>query len=145
MLGRCRTDWAVLLFGVRANNGIWYFKRTNQNLPGFVREVKPLVNIVEQLLELVPAEFLDESNFRVQVQHDFSEPVLLEDKSLATLYVATTQTQHDLDMTQWATLPELLRAMPRNKQRVAYLKAWQILSGAAYENVKVVESSELKV
>ena len=44
---------------------------------------------------------------------------------------------------EWSTLPVLIRNMPKDRNRLAYLKAWQVLTGALEESTKALDVHEV--
>jgi hypothetical protein len=66
------------------------------------------------------------------VCQDFCE--VLEDGS--ELYLI--QLDCIVDRPDMITVPELLRRLPANRQRLPYLKAWQILMGGLEQSSKVI-------
>lgn len=135
----CKTARAVLLLGCEAEHGPMRFPSESSELPGLVVKVIPRAPITEQLIEKASG-FLGSKDLsrHVAVNQDFSDTIRIGEEDI-TLYVGTIEAQHQTAQLTWNTMPTLLRAMPKDRRRLPYLKAWQVLTGALSENVKAVD------
>jgi hypothetical protein len=111
---------------------------------GLLIEVEGARPINEQLVDKA-VQFFGKENVRrhVQIEQSYSCEAALPDGKSITVYVATVAGRHRLASKEWPTMPELLKNMPKDRNRLAYLKAWQILSGVAQELIKAVELEDL--
>lgn len=76
------------------------------------------------------------------LEHIIQDAIQLPSGENAELVVAEIQPQHFVAPLDWATVPTLIRGMPTTRNRLAYLKAWQILTGAHQETLEAVEINE---
>jgi hypothetical protein len=122
------------------------FPQNGGALPGLVLEVAGGLPINVQLIELLWTH-LGERIKGVDVTQAFSGEVTLPDGRQATVYLATVNGQRELttaDGRLAPTLPEILRGMPKDRNRLPYLRAWQVLSGGLTSETKAIELDDLK-
>ena len=73
---------------------------------------------------------------------EYSERIAL-DGGDATLYLATSRVKLEFnDKIIWQTMPDILRAMPKDKRRLPYLKVFQYLQGVLTQDLDAVEVPE---
>lgn len=144
MLPKCKTPYALLLLGCESDIGPMRFPCDPSDGYGLQIEVEAARSINEQLIERTVNFFKLESIRRhVHLHQDYSCEATLPDGKLVTVYVATISGRHRLAKDEWSTMPELLKKMPKDRNRLAYLKAWQVISGVAQELIKAVELEDL--
>lgn len=143
MLNRCSTSVAIVLLGVMDERGIMRFPVDAPETPGLMFQPETLKPINEQIFDRIEREVLSRDPGLIDICQEYSCEVTLSDSRQATLYLATMKFQEKNAANQWDTMPELLRAMPKSRNRLAYLKAWQVLTGAMSENIKVIEQEEM--
>lgn len=150
MLVYCQTPKAVVMATVTGTDGIVRIFTENSIQPGVIFEPKPLLPIVEQITSLLRThdEFQADS-LQFQVRSNYSDELTLNDGTAATLYIATAAAPEKSltgmnggPESLWRPIPEILRAMPQNRSRLVYLRAWQVLLGALEEGVKAVDLDE---
>lgn len=78
----------------------------------------------------------------ISIEHIIQDGIQLPSGEHADLVVADIPRQHLTAPMDWATVPSLIRGMPKTRNRLAYLKAWQILTGAHQETLEAVEIDE---
>lgn len=76
------------------------------------------------------------------IEHILQNAIQLASGEYAELVVAEIAQQHFTAPLDWATVPHLIRGMPTTRNRLAYLKAWQIFTGAHQETLEAVEINE---
>jgi hypothetical protein len=139
----CPTETAVLLLGLKRDDGVFVFPSDEGEIPGIVSAVNPSLPINPQLLQMahqrsgVPI-------IEISVWQEFQETVKLPGGELGTLYAAKSiilpqQLPHDV-----TTLPQMLRNMPPNRNRVAYMKALQVFAGGLEEQTKALDLDEVR-
>ena len=135
----CKTDAVVVLVGF-LNDKIFVFPSQNKNFPGIHFANIPLAFIDEQIIKNIEkvSGWVGINRF-LSIRQDFSETIRLDDGTEATLYLATVSKGDFALPTDWKSFPELMQAMPKNKTRIAYIKALQVLTGASQADTKVVE------
>ena len=139
----CPTDIAVLLVAVKREDGLLVLPTDAGDVPGIICHVNPSLPINPQLLEaaalrtcLPKIEIVIWQEFQCEIQMPNGEP--------ATVYAARTIKTPDLIPGDAKPLPDLMRAMPPNRNRVAYMKAMQVLSGALEEQTKALDLDEVR-
>jgi hypothetical protein len=144
----CKTEVAVLMLAVKDEAGVMRVPVSpGARAPGWEIAVRPLVPIGEQLVAAA-AEALgtDVTGLALDVVQEFADETRLADGTLATVYLATlapavAERRHA--PRTWSSIPELLRGLPKDRGRLPYLRAWQILTGGLQLNTKAVDVSEL--
>jgi len=143
---QCSTPRAVLLIAVEGPRGLFRFPNDRGDWPGLGLQVDMLNSINEQLQRRAQ-EFFGPWGSRCHIWQEYSALLDRDGSAPATLYVAKiTPKDNELDertWAQWLTLPELVQTLPKDRNRLSYLKAWQILSGALEENTKALDVDEV--
>lgn len=144
----CKTSVAVLLLGIKDEHGVMRFPRSgDERAAGYVFDVLPRVPINEQLVEHAGRALGEPVRLSLAVQQEFADEMPLADGTLATVYLATladAAAERIKARSEWPSLPDILRGMDRDRRRLPYLRAWQILTGGLKLNTKAVDANELK-
>mgnify|MGYP006275407303 CR=1 FL=1 len=162
MIVHCKTDRAVVLVPMDGGNGVWMFPSDASPWPGLHLQVAPLSPIVPQIADMV-RECLgfDMERSGYEVCQEFADIVMLDQNEAQetrehsgdsiTLYAL--QTRELVPASQipgnpgrplrLGTLPDWIGRLPRTRQRLAWLRAWQIYQGILTQNVKAVEAAEV--
>ncbi len=144
LLLNCQTDFAVLLCAVPDERGVLHFPSNDSTLlPGLNFTVAGLTPINEQLIKEAEGFFGKRLGNSLQITQEFADPVPRPDGVMATLYLATVAQGSVTFDPSWRSLPEILRGLPKNKGRVPFLRAWQILSGGLQLDTKAVDMAEV--
>ena len=146
MLLTCKTNHAVILVGGKFERGLWRFLDAGQPLtPGVPFAVEPLRPINEQIMTAARLADSGLEGLAIHIDQSFTEILTPSVGLEVTLFIGNLPSQRgDEAFTRpWRTMPELLRAMPKSRARLAYLKAWQVFSGAASEEISAVEFNDL--
>ena len=139
----CKTEIAIVLVGVADEKGFLRFPSSAPETPGIMLNVRPRTSINELILAKI-GDFLG-SQFSAQgidIDQEYHDSVFLSDGREATLYLAHINQHPELVSNDWSTLPELLRGMPQNRNRLPYLRAWQVLSGARDSKTYAIEAAD---
>jgi len=142
-LVHCPTNTAILLVGLKRDDGLLVFPSDGKIVPGIVTSVNPSLPINPQLLDVankrtgIPA-------IEILVWQEFQEPVKLSNGEDATLYAARTIVKPHHIPSDVTTLPEMLRSMPADRNRVAYMKALQVFAGGLEEETKALDLDEVR-
>ncbi len=135
----CPTDLVVLLVGFASPKGIIVFPSEHDALPGIHFSNKALSPIDVQLcveIERICAKKLLAKD--VHIEQAFAEKISHNGQD-ASLYLALVKDEQIKIPETSLPLMLLLRAMPKNHNRLAYLKALQVLTGSLQLVTKVVE------
>jgi len=151
MLVYCPTPQAVIMVTITGTDGVVRCLSGDLTQPGLIFEPKPLLPIVEQIMaQLRLTMGASSDSLRFQVRGDYADEFSLANGSAATLYIATA-TLPAVNLAagaldglpgSWMPIPELLRSMERTRQRLVYLRAWQVLLGALTDETKAVDLEE---
>ena len=147
----CKTPVAVLLLGVKDAKGVMRFPsgpgEGEARTSGLRIDVRPLVPINEQLMAAASTALATPLALALDVVQEFADELTLPDGQAATVYLATvneTRAPQVQARSEWASMPDILRGMDKDRRRLPYLRAWQILTGGLTLNTKAVEASELR-
>jgi hypothetical protein len=146
MLARCPTDVAVLLAAVPDANGVLRLPTSGDaTAPGLHVRVQPLAPIAAQLVEAAAAaiDLGPAAGMALSLVDGFADPVTLANGEAATLYVGRVSPGAATAPASWPSVPDLLRAMAKNRSRVPYLRAWQVLAGGLDDSVKALDAAEV--
>lgn len=134
---------AVLLIGFPDERGVLRFPEIR-----FVP--KALTPIAEQLLREASASAQTDLARRVTLVDQFCDETTLPDGTTATVYLMTLDAHQPQGAAApyvdqaWRSFPDILRAMPRDRGRLPYLRAWQVITGGLTLNTKAVDLEEVK-
>lgn len=143
----CNTPVAVFLCGLRDTTGVLRFPPVEGDVPGLSFETRPRTPINEQLIDQLKETLARETgasaeNLELDINQEYSDTVDLPDGRQGTLYVAIGSGVEGPE--SWPRLPDLLRAMPADRSRVPYLRAWQVLTGGLKLNTKALETEDIE-
>ena len=137
------TDVVIFLVGIKDEKGVLRFPTKNNFNPGVVFKADRNLPINEQIIketELLTG--LQKLNLNLEIEQNFSTEVVLQNGDKATLYVGAIHKFEGGVNEEWRPLPMILREMPKDKNRAAYLKAWQVLMGGLNQDVKILEADD---
>ncbi|MFK7825948.1 MAG: hypothetical protein AB8G05_17480 [Oligoflexales bacterium] len=146
LLTRCQTPKAVFLFGIPIDK-LLHFPNHHRFMPGLHLDVDPSQAINLQLIAAVEKELGEAVNgSEVHIFQEFCELLLPAGQEQVSLYTGYCELPRQVPLLNWKPLPYLLKNMEKNRMRLAYLKAWQVQTGALNLTTKAVEmdSKELK-
>jgi hypothetical protein len=147
----CPTTQALLLLGVRAGEpAILRAPDALASPPGRLFTPRPLIPIDEQLAALALEIAGPAARSTLTIEQEYTDLIPIRadlpaghPEAAATLYLATCELPAIPAGAVWPSFPELLRAMPKDRARLPYLRAFQVLSGGLHLNTKAIEASEL--
>ncbi len=130
----------VALIACRDKNGLVRVPTNGDKLvPGFlIQGAEELALIRAAAEKLLHPELAS----HIKIEHVIPDAVQLASGETCELLVGEIDAQHFTAPLEWATIPSLIREMPATRNRLAYLKAWQILTGAHQETLEAVELTE---
>ncbi len=141
---KAKTPYALLLVGCHFHDGPMRFPSEDPEFPGLLIAIDDGLTVNEHLIigaqKVLGPELTGK---QIEIHQEFDAPVGLKSGHCATLYLATVSAEHKLGSKDWSTMPDLIRGMPKNRGRLAYLRAWQVLGGALEDNVKAFEIDEI--
>lgn len=131
----CSTDRALALFGIACNDGILYFPvDPKAELPGILIDVQREKSITPQLEACIRKELGEElSQDEIKTWPEHGETMHDSRGNLLTVFVSLiTPNSEELPEPKehWHKMPDIIRSLPRDRKRVTYMRAWQILVGA---------------
>jgi hypothetical protein len=139
----CPTDIAVLLLALKREDGLILIPTDDGPIPGIVRRVNTTLPINPQLLDIA-AERTKIPRIEISIWQEFQDGILMPDGSRATVYAARSLIQPELIPQDARPLPDILRSMLPNRNRVAYMRALQVFSGALEEQTKALDLEEVR-
>ncbi len=152
MLIHCKTDHAIILVPLDSGDGLWMFPSDPGPWAGLRMTVKPLMPIVPQIDAMIQTRLaFDIKQSGYHVCPEFEDIVMLDANTPATLYAVQASTLKSTESIpvnpdrplRLATLPDWLGRLPHERQRLSWLRAWQIYQGVLVQNVKAVEATEV--
>ena len=129
------TDWAVLLMAVADTKGILRFPTNEAEQPGLLFALDRQLPVDAQLMDKV-VSVLKLDRQQITIDQKYADSVLTQKGFAATLYAAKYE-QPSGDFSHFPTWAELVRSLPSDKNRVPYLRAMQVYSGARDDTIKV--------
>jgi hypothetical protein len=132
-----------LLIAIKREDGLIMVPTDPGTIPGIRKTINPSLPINPQLLDMA-AERTGLPAMEISIWQEFQDTVTLEDGQLATVYAAKTIKTPDSMPHDAITLPQILRSMPPNRNRVAYMKVLQVFSGALEEQTKALDLDEVR-
>lgn len=139
----CPTDIAVLLIALKREDGLLLVPTDEGPIPGIVRRVNAALPINPQLLDMA-FERTKIPRIEIAIWQQFQDTITMPDGALATVYAARSLILPREIPGDAKALPEILRAMPPNRNRVAYMRALQVFSGALEEVTKALDLEEVR-
>ena len=139
----CPTNTAILLLALKREDGVFVFPSDAEDIPGIVSPVNPSLPINPQLLDLAHRRS-GLPIIEISVWQEFQETITLPGGDAATLYAAKALVIPETLPTDVTTLPLMLRKMPPDRNRVAYMKALQVFAGGYDEQTKAVDLDEVR-
>ncbi|MDB2447068.1 hypothetical protein N9W79_00425 [bacterium] len=137
------TDVVIFLVGIKDEKGVLRFPTKNNFNPGVVFKADGAVPINAQIIKETEAlTGLENLNLNLEIEQNFSTEVVLQNGDKATLYVGAIHKFEGGINQEWKPLPMILREMPKDKNRPAYLRAWQVLMGGLNQDVKILEADD---
>jgi hypothetical protein len=120
------------------------FPTTSQELPGIVfrpESLQPMnLQIIAKANEVLGTEF---TGREIDICQEYSDRVFLAGDTEICLYLAIIRNQPSLVSSDWLNFPDHLRKMPKGRNRLAYLRAWQVMTGSLTLNTKAIETDDL--
>lgn len=136
-------DVIILLLGVKDSKGILRFPSKNTFNPGIVFKAERNIPVNVQLIkEAEKITGFSNLNLALEIEQNFRGDVQLPNQSFSSLYVGMVVDSEAQAKPSWKSLPEILREMPKHKNRTIYLKAWQVLMGGLTQDNKVLEAED---
>lgn len=133
----------ILLLGLKRDDGLILLPSDSTETPGILARVDTRLPINPQLLELAHKRS-GLPSIEISIWQEFQEGVTLLDGTKATLYAAKALAYPQSMPADVTTLPDMLRKMPPNRNRVAYMKALQVFAGGLEETTKALDLEEVR-
>ena len=138
-----KTDSGIVLIGFYSEKNIFYFPSEDYKQPGVSIDWDHKLPIADQIISLMKNKLhisstIETNNFYYWDQ--FDTMISNQSGNPISLNLAKYKIDEKKLGLSWKTFPSLLKNMPKNRNRLAYLQAWQVFSGAWLENIRAVES-----
>lgn len=130
----------LLLFAIENEAGIFHFPVFNGDFPGIYVETGarlPLVDFFKKKLSLLlgPEYIKDKDEFHPHVMGQ----VQWKSEEIIPLFVGKSSSQWSKVPPNWSPIPNLLSNMPKNRNRLPYVKCWQIIMGTHKDHISAKE------
>ncbi len=143
LLLRCPTEHAVLLLGLPDARGVLRFAPASSEILGVPFRPGPVLPINAQILAVAnQALGMEIHGPDLDICQEYTDRVVLEGAE-ACLYLAIFRSQQIVAPDSWQSLPSHLRQMVRGPNRLAYLRAWQVMTGSLTLDTKAIETNDL--
>lgn len=142
---KCRTESAVFLVAVPDEASVLRFPSdfSHAVLHGLHTQIKPLLPVGPQLMDVAIQGIGSNFGAYLQVFEDFSDQIPLTADVQTTLFVGRITHPEFRAPKTWLSLPDILRSMGKDRRRVAYMRALQVLTGALSLETKAVDVEEV--
>lgn len=142
----CDTPHATLLIAVQCADQLLRFPNDGSFWPGIGFKVDPVLGINEQLMSAASIH-LGVIGKDLSIWQEYSAVLEHVGVMSSTLYVSKVVPK-DFSVLpsawdSWQTLPVLIRTLPKDRNRLAFLRAWQVLSGGLEESTKALDVEEV--
>lgn len=139
-LSPSETELVLILVAAQDERRLWRVRADEPGLPGIVARIDYAAPLNKQIRRAAAAAIGLESRSEDLVVHGPLTPVIELDDGRQAALVLVQLTPEQLEApSSWPTFPVVLRALPKNKSRLPYMKALQILSGALEQGVNAIE------
>jgi hypothetical protein len=141
----CPTEVALILVPVKDARGIFRFPCDAAAVPGLVLSVRPLTPILEQVFARVGAVLgIERPGLVYSVCEEDLGTVKDAGGRDATLYLLRAVEPCSITHEEWPTFPQILRSLSRDRTRLPWMKAWQVLTGGLEAQTKAIEVDDLE-
>jgi hypothetical protein len=142
-----RVENLLVLTACQDEHGAFRFPGNYQGWPGLYVSRKDGSGSFWDRLRLAVQMALGEVSLidKVSIEYVITPAIDLPDGREAALLLAKVSRADFIAPANWATLADILRSLPKTKNRVAYLKALQLLSGAHEQSIDAVEIDNASV
>lgn len=140
------TSSATVLLGLQWEDGVIRCLVDQTLVPGITFEMKPLLAFGVQLADALNKIGIPMHSVKEVFQQSLGH-IEIDAKEFSSLVVATLSQSVEIKGSNlsWKTLPDILRSLDSSVQsRKPYLKAFQYFAGTHKENVKALDSSDLR-
>ena len=141
-----KTKRALLLLGVPSERGVLSFPSTvppkEGPHPGLLLDCDLQLPINPQLIDAAELYLQEEGlGIKMHIWQDYSDHLLLASGEKVTVYIARLDRTIEDASSQGVmrTMPEWIRGLPKDRSRLLYVRALQVLSGGLTQETKVVE------
>jgi hypothetical protein len=125
-----KTEQVIFLFGIKNEQGVMHFPSPQKLFPGLHFYNEPRTLISDQLFKQAAAVLaVPDVVGKLTMFDGFCGQVLLENGQEAALYVGFLNESRAV-ASDWLPLPVLLKGMKQDKNRIEYVKCWQVLTGS---------------
>ena len=132
----------TLLLACDGPKGLFHFPNDEDPFPGINMSISHGLTWHDTMRD-VGSEFLGKPELNSKILPIMvMEPEIEKGNDGSTLVLARIHKEEFLAPDLWPTLPALLHGMPKNKTRVPYLKAFQVLAGGLSQETQAVEMDE---
>lgn len=142
---RCSTENAILIVGVFDAKKVMRFPDDGHVHGGILLQPKRGLPIDPQLVDAA-LKALDQSvpPTAFSIYQEFAEVVSLPEVGDVTVYLGLINEEALTATSEWASFPDIIRRLPKDRTRLPYLKAWQVLTGGLKLDTRAIENADLE-
>jgi hypothetical protein len=142
---KCRTDHGIFLVAAPDDEGVLRFPSdfSHPFLYGLHIQIVPLMPVEPQLTNVARQGLGFDFGPFLQIFEDFSDQLSLTPDAQTTLFVGRLAHPEFRAPKTWLSLPDILRSMGKDRRRVAYMRALQVLTGALTLETKAFDIEEV--
>lgn len=152
MIINCKTSRAIVLVPMDGGNGLWVFPSDEGPWSGLHLDVAPLMPVIPQIAGMIHARLgFDMSEAGYSLCEEFADIVPIDNDTEVTVFAvkagklqpASRIPANPSRPLRLGTMPEWLGRLPQSRQRLAWLRAWQVYQGVLTQTVKAVDAAEV--
>ena len=133
------TEKVGLLLCFKDARGVFQFLYQDEKLPGLFFSAKGRVPIIDQILDFTTRTLgFSCTAQNTDIIHNYKDELLVENKP-CTLYLASIRNVFESLPISHKPMPQLIRPIV-GKNRLIYLRAWQVFMGGLTQETKVLET-----
>lgn len=136
-------NFAIFLLKLRDSRGVFLFPSNNEFLPGLYLEDYQKDYLDEDVKKWVVKQAGIADNYlKINFRAILSPDLILDENRIGRLYLLEANGILGFDASICKTLPDILRSLPKSKNRAPYIKSLQVFSGADEQTTDAVEMDE---
>jgi hypothetical protein len=140
----CSTEHAIFLLGVFDKKKVMRFPDEGETHAGVRLQPSKSIPIDPQLLAACKKYLVDGfDNRAVSIYQEFDEVVTIPGLGETTVYLGVVDEEAMTAPDEWAVFPDIIRRLPKDRTRLPYLKAWQVLTGGLKLDTRAIENADL--
>lgn len=125
-------NFTVFLMRIRNNKGVFTFPSNNKKIPGLYKEGYQLEYLNSEIKSwLASSSGISESIEQLELKAILTPDLFLDNSRVGRLYLLEYPLVFDCKEGSYQTLPEILRSIPKDRNRLPYIKSLQVFAGSS--------------